>query len=187
MEALEELFGVSAAASRCVSEQHDRRAGAAMPSIIGGDGPEEALLRSSSPGIEHRGGGFVHKQAVGLGQMLSHVVGDRLKMEAGPAGPVAEGGPVELDPLPGVDAGLSVEGHVVAELRDDDLGDQRLGRQAAGHDMFGRMRLHDRARTAPAGVFRTPGDEHAELCGDHVETLGGVFADLRHLATSAGA
>jgi hypothetical protein len=34
---------------------------------------------------------------------------------------------------------------MVAELRDDDLGDQRLGRQPARHDVLGRMRLRHRA------------------------------------------
>src|SRR3546814_13119467 len=70
------------------------------------------------------------------------------------------------DSLPGIDVGLAVKGQMVAELRDDDLGDQRLRRQPAGHDVFGRMRLRERARAAAAGVFRAPGDQHAELRGD---------------------
>ena len=116
-----------------------------MPPVIGGDGPEEAFLGSSSPGIEHRSGGLVHEQARCLGQMSAHVVGDRLEIEAAPARPVAQGGPVECDPLPGIDVGLPVERHMIAKLRDDDLGDQRLGRQSARHHMFGRMGLHHRA------------------------------------------
>ena len=56
---------------------------------------------------------------------------DRPEVEAGLADPVAQGGPVERDPLPPVDLGLAVERQVVSELGDDDLGDQRLGGQAA--------------------------------------------------------
>lgn len=108
-EALQEVFGIGAAAPRRIAEQHDRRTGAAMAPVIGGDRPEEALLRLPAPGIEHRSGGLVHEQAVGRGQMLAHVPGDRLQMEAGAAGPVAQGGPVEPDPLPGEDLGLPVE------------------------------------------------------------------------------
>src|SRR5207245_2243281 len=47
-EALQELFGIGAAAPRRIAEQHDRRPGAAMASVIGGDRPEEALLRLPS-------------------------------------------------------------------------------------------------------------------------------------------
>src|SRR3546814_1596381 len=39
-EAVEELLGIGAAASRRISEQHDRRAGAAMAPVVGSDGPE---------------------------------------------------------------------------------------------------------------------------------------------------
>src|SRR3546814_3396124 len=66
-------------------------------------------------------------------------------MKAGPARPVAQSSPVKPDSLPGIDVGLAVKGQMVAELRDDDLGDQRLRRQPAGHDVFGRMRLRERS------------------------------------------
>ena len=76
---------------------------------------------------------------------------------------------------------------MITKLGDDDLGDQRLCRQAAGHDVFGCMRLCDRRRAAPASIFRPPGDEHAQLCRDQVEPLRDVLADSCHLATAAGA
>src|SRR3546814_17331492 len=107
-------------------------------------------------------------------------------MKAGPARPVAQSSPVKPDSLPGIDVGLAVKGQMVAELRDDDLGDQRLRRQPAGHDVFGRMRLRERASAAAAGVFRAPGDQHAALRGDHVEPLGDVFAAPRHPPATAG-
>ena len=186
-KALEKLFGISAAASRRITEQDDRRTGAAMPPVIGGDRPEEARLRPAPPGIEHRRGGFVHEQAIGLGEMQAHVVGDRLQMEAGPAGPVAKRRPIKPDALPGVDVRLPVERQMVAEFGDDDLGDQAFRRQAAGHHMFRRVCLHDRTRATPAGVFRPPGDKHAQLRRDHVEALRDIFADLRHRAAAARA
>src|SRR3546814_20034619 len=39
---------------------------------------------------------------------------------------------------------------------------------------------------AAAGLIRAPGDQHAERRGDHVEPLGDVFAEPRHLAATAG-
>ena len=94
---------------------------------------------------------------------------------------------VEPDALAGVDPGLAVERQMVAELRDDDLGDQRLGRQPARHDMLGRMRLHHRPRAAAAGILRAARHQHPQLRRHHVEPLGDVLADLRHLAAAAGA
>jgi hypothetical protein len=64
--------------------------------------------------------------------------GDRLKMEAGAAGPVAQGRPVEPDALPGVDVRLPIERQMVTEFGDDDLGDHGFRRRAAGHDVLGR-------------------------------------------------
>ena len=186
-EALEEPFGMDAAAPRRVAEQHDRRARAAMAAVVGGDRPEEALLRLPAPGVEHRRSRLVHEQAIRPGEMIAHVPGDRLQVEAGPAGPVAQGGAVEPDAVAGVDPGLAVERQMVAELRDDDLGDQRLGRQPARHDMLGRVRLHHRPRAAAAGVPRAARHQHPQLRRHHVEPLGDVLADLRHLAAAAGA
>lgn len=144
-EALQERFGKSATAPGCIAEQNNGRATAAIPAVVGGNGPEEAFLRSSSPGIEHRRGGLVHEDAVGRGKVLAHVVGDRLEVEARSTHPVAESSPVKLDALPGIDLGLPIKGQVIAELRDNDLGDQPFRWQPSRHDMFGRMRLHDRA------------------------------------------
>lgn len=53
--------------------------------------------------------------------------------------------------------------------------------------MLGRMRLHDRARAAPASVFRAARDQHAQLRRDCVEPFADIFADPGHLAAAAGA
>src|SRR3546814_11884475 len=47
--------------------------------------------------------------------------------------------------------------------------------------------LHHRTRASAAGIAGTPGDQHAELCRDHVEPLGDVLPDPRHLAAPARA
>ena len=74
---------------------------------------------------------------------------------------------------------------MIAKLRDDHLGDERLRRQAARHDMLGSMRLGDSARTAAARVFGTTRHQHAELGGDHVETFGDILANHSHRAATA--
>ena len=176
----------TAAAGRVV-EHHDRWSSPAVPAVIRDDGPEPAGLRRPAPWVQHRRPRLVHEDPVGCLQVRPHLLDDRPEVEAGPPDPVAQGRPIECNPLPLVDPGLAIEREVVAELRDDDLGDQRFGRQPAGHHMFGRMRLDHRAGAAAAGVSRPPRDQHAELSRDDVETLGDVLADLRHLPAAARA
>ncbi len=48
-EAVQKLFGKGAAASGRIVEQDDWRTGAAISSVIGGNCPEEALLRLAPP------------------------------------------------------------------------------------------------------------------------------------------
>ena len=61
--------------------------------------------------------------------------------------PIGQNGAVEHDPVAREDLRLAVERHVLAELRDRHLRQQRLGRDAALDQMRGRPRLGD-ARAA---------------------------------------
>ncbi len=93
-------------------------------------------------------------------------------MKAGARRPVTQRRPIKDDALAGINFSLPIKRQMIAKLPDDDLGDERLGRQAAGHDMFGSMRLRDSARAAAARVFGTTRHQHPELGRDHVETFG---------------
>ena len=52
------------------------------------------------------------------------------------------------------------------------MGQQRLGRQAAGNDTVRCRSLYNRLAAAPAAVDRAPGDPDAEVQGHGVQTLG---------------
>src|SRR6476620_611197 len=186
-EAIQESLSMFAASSRRVAEQHNRRTSATMSTIIGSNRPKEPLLCLPAPRIEDWRRGFVHEETVSCRQIRAHTVSDRLQMEAGSACPVTQCRSIQPDALAGVDLGLPVERQVIAELRDDDLSDQRLGRQAAGHHVLGCMRLRHSFRTATAGVFRTTRHKHAQLRWDHVQPLAHILADPRHLAAAARA
>ena len=80
--------------------------------------------------------------------MMAHVIADRLEMEAGAAGPVAQRRPIKPDPLARINPSLSIKRRMVAELRDDHVRNGRFGRQPAWHDMLRCVRLHDRGRAA---------------------------------------
>src|SRR3546814_6161546 len=64
-EAVEERLGMDATASRRISEQHDRRAGAAMAPVIGDEGTDVSPLRQSASETGDGGGGLVHEQPLG--------------------------------------------------------------------------------------------------------------------------
>lgn len=128
VKAVQELLSEGAAATGGISEQHDRRTWAAVAAVVGDDRPEVALLRLTTPGIEHRRRGFVHEQTIGRCQMAAHVVGNGLEMEAGAAGPIAQGRPIKPDPLARIDLGLTVKRRMVAELGDDHVRNRRFGR-----------------------------------------------------------
>jgi transposase len=70
----------------------------------------------------------VHEQPLCAGEMGAHPLDDGLEVEAGAADPVAQGGAVDVDALAAEDLGLPVQGQVIGELANDDMGDERLGR-----------------------------------------------------------
>ena len=113
------------------------------------------------------GAGLVDEDAIRPAQMGPHVVDDRHQVEAGAADPVAERAAIDLDPLPPEDPGLAIEWQMVAELRDDDPGDEQFRGQPAGHNILGRMRLRDGLRAAATGVFGPSRHQHPELGRDH--------------------
>lgn len=66
---------------------------------------------------------------------------------------------------------------MVGELRDQHLGDGRLGGQSAFDQARRRRRLHDHVRAGAASIFRTAYDQHPELRRHDVEALRDVLAD----------
>ena len=84
---------------------------------------------------------------------LTHAIGERLQTKAGAPRPVAERRAIKNDALAGINFSLPIKRQMIAKLRDDHLGDERLRRQAARHDMLGSVRLGDTVRTAAARVF----------------------------------
>jgi hypothetical protein len=91
--------------------------------------------------------------------------------------PTGQGRAVQRHAGAGEDLRLPVERQAIGVFRDQDMGDQRLGRQPALDQARGGLRLSHRALAAAAGVAGTDGDDHAQLGGNDVEPLGPVFAE----------
>ncbi|GAY21268.1 hypothetical protein SFOMI_1805 [Sphingobium fuliginis] len=172
---------------RGVDVGHHRRITAAPGSIVADIGPQLPGLGATSPGIEHRGSGLVGEEPLGLAQLLERVIAQGPQVPGRPADPVSERRAIELDTLAGVDLRLPVQGKMIGILGDENLGDQRLGRNAALDDPRRCWRLQDRALARTAAVARTPGDKDAEGRGNDVAPLGDILADRVERAAAAGA
>ena len=186
VESFENPLGVLAAASRRVMIDHDRRIGAAMAAVVAQNGPQIAGLRPAAAGIEHRRPRLVHEQAAGQLHQRAHALDERREVEGDRSHPIGQNGAVEHDAVPREDLRLAVERHVLAELRDRHLRQQRLGRDAALDQMRGRRRLGDARAALRTGVAGPHGLDDAILRRRHVEAAGAVLADPNHLAAAAG-
>ena len=111
----------------------------------------------------------------------------RTQVPGGAADPVGERGAIEIDALPGADLRLAIERQVVGIFGDQNLGDRRLGRQAALDQPRGRGSLHDNVLAGAAGVFGPAHDDHAQLRRHDVQPLAHVLADPVQVVAAAGA
>jgi hypothetical protein len=82
---------------------------------------------------------------------------------------------------------LAIQRQMIGIARHQHMGDHRLGWNAAFDQPRRRRHLHDPVRARPADEFRAVRHDHPELRGDHIEPLGGVFADHCHRNAAAGA
>ena len=99
--------------------------------------------------------------------------------------PVGQGRAIQGDALAGIDLGLSIQRQMIGELRDQHLGDGRLGRQPAFDQSGRRRRLHDHVGASPAGILRSAYDQNAELRRHDIQALRDVLADaMQHRRTA---
>ena len=119
--------------------------------------------------------------------MLGHPVDDGAQVEGGAAGPVRQGGAVDGHALAGHDLCLPIQGQMVGELRDDDMGQHGLCRQTAFDQGGWHGCLPHPRPTLRAGVAGAHGDDHPEARRGDVEPLGAILADPHHPAAAARA
>jgi hypothetical protein len=112
---------------------------------------------------------------------------ERLQPPAGPAHPVAQRGAVELDPLPGEDRRLPIEGQMITELGHQHVREQGFRRHPARDRPFRSGCLHHGLFTGPAGVAGSADHLHPQLRRHEVEHLARVFADRVQRPAAAGA
>ena len=146
-----------------VEIDHGRRIGAGPGPVVAGDRPEVAGLGPPAPRIEHRRPGLVHEQLGRALEVLEQPLVQGAELGGGAADPVRQRRAIELDALPGVDLALAIERQVVGVFADQDMGDQRLGRQPALDQPRRRRRLDHGALAGAAAILGPAGDDHPEL------------------------
>ena len=92
-----------------------------------------------------------------------------------------------VDPLPGEDPGLAVQGQEIGVLGHQHVREQGLGRHPAGDRPLRGGRLHHRPLAGPAAVAGAADHPHPQHGGDDVEHLARVLADDVHGPAAAGA
>ena len=89
--------------------------------------------------------------------------------------------------MPSVNLGLAIQRQMISVLGDQDLGDQRLGRNAALDDPRRCGGLRHRALARAAAITRAARNQHAKSGRHDIEPLGDVFADQVERPPATGA
>lgn len=168
-EVPEQLFRPDFPATWHVGVGDSRWIGAAMRPIITSDRPEISCLHLASAGSHDLRGGLIHEQPRARQEVGPHPAGQAAEPGGGSACPVTHCPPVDLDTLAPQCLCLPVEGSVIGIFLDENIGDQRLGGQAAWHYMLGRRRLEHAITACPARHFRTGRHDDAILDRDDIE------------------
>src|SRR3954453_3479097 len=166
---------------------HGRRPMSERGTVVGRVAPEPALARSAEAALQGGQWRVIGEHPGMPDHMVEDEIAQRPQPLAGLADPVAQGGAVELDALPGEDLALPVERDAVAVLGHQHLDQQRLSGQAAGDDARRRRLLVNALLTAPAGIAGPDGHQHPELGRHDVEPLAPVLADPPHLLVATWA
>ena len=114
---------------------------------------------------------------------LADRVGQRLQQGCGATDPIAQGGPMNVHVLAGIDRGLSVKGQMIAILADDHMRQQSRPRTSA----FDRAARQGRLCEGITGRTRHPrADDFAddEAPGDILQLRGHVFAERAQCAAA---
>src|SRR5260370_26464727 len=92
---------------------------------------------------------------------------------------------VQINALPRIDLGLTIERQMVAELGGEDMSEQTWASQASINGTAGCRCLHDAVAsgTAHPGAYMT---NYLEACWKVLEHLGGIFAELLQSAAAVG-
>ena len=110
----------------------------------------------------------------------------RLEPPAGTTDPVRQGGPVDLDALPGEDLALPVKRKVIAVFGDQDMSEKTGTGETLGDRTLRGGRLMD-GPAGPAAIARPADADDSKPRGHMIEHLADSLADHMQFTAAAGA
>lgn len=183
----EQLFRPDFPATRHVGVDDRRWIGTAMCAIITSNRPEISRLHLAGAGRQNLGGGLIDEQPPARQQFRFHPVGQAAEPSGGSTRPVAHGSPVDLDALTPQSLCLPIKGHVIGIFLHQNIGDHRLGGQAAWYHMLRRGRLEHAIAARPASHFRAGRHDYAILDRNNIEPARYVAVYAVQRTSAAGA
>ena len=136
VEARQDLIGILALSARVIMEDDAGRRRSVLAAIVTQHGPQITGFRPATPGIAHRGGGFVDiEPGATQFQQHRHAIDRRGDQRARPAHPVGKNRPLDRHPEPRHDSRLPVQRHVFGMFGYRNLCQKRLGRPTALQQM----------------------------------------------------
>ena len=158
-----------------VAIQHRRWRETGERPVITNVAPQSSGLRLAQAWGQHRHGGVVGVQPVRRHHMRRDGIDQRAQQRRRLANPVRQRRAIQIDPVTGIDLGLSIQRQMVAVFRHQHMCEQTRTGKAAGNRQARRGRLGD-GLTAAAGQFRSHMADHAERAGHIFQQLGDILA-----------
>ena len=119
--------------------------------------------------------------------MIGQPVDNGFEMERRLANPIGQDRAVQIEAGPRQYLALTIEWQMICIFANQNMGERPFGWQAAHDQMGRRWRLGHSVGAGPARIFRTHGDNNAQLCRHYIQPLCAVFADFVHDAAAARA
>ncbi len=168
-----------------VSVEHGRRRGSAVGALVAQIDPQPAGLGLAGAGGQHIDGRVVGMDDASRHDMRGNQLDQRVQEPRDLTEPFGELAAIDIKARPRIDLGLPIEGQVITELGDDDVGEEARVDHAARNGKLRHRRLHHRL-ALPAGARRTYVTDHLEARRHVGQHLGDRLADVAQLRPAAG-
>ena len=159
---------------------------ARRPRRAGHRGRRSRAGPAGCPPSQKRHGRVIAMQSLGSENMGADQIMDRLQGSGASPDLIGQRGEAEIDAFPGITLGLAVQGLMLAELLEEDRGQQVRACPSTRRGMERRWRLRD-PLAIPAGELLADRLDHFPLPRDHLQRLGDILAHLHDPGRTAAA
>src|SRR5579863_1204643 len=184
-EVLQMLAGMFTLAIRRVGEPDSGSSLFVCRTVIAHVGPESTGLGLAVARCKHRHGGVVGVQLAASKHVLADRVHEWAEQIAGCPNPAGQCGARDIHALTGVNLRLPIQGQVVSELGNDDVG-QKTGPGEAALDGTRWRRCFNHSIATRASELRPHMSNHAEAVRNILQLFGNILTELPQLRAAIG-